>query len=373
MGGGAGVVSRYHAEGLAARGHKVTVLTTWIKGEEEDSREDNLRLIKIVVGRQKVFQSGPVEFLKWLRAAKKYLASMPDFDFDIAMSHYLLPAGDVSYFLKKKFGLPYVCMSHGHDVPFVFPKQMLKFHLLTYFWLRRIARNSEQFLLLSEWLKDRADRFIGSAYRHKNTILNNGCDTDFFFPDASQRPAHFKMVFVGRLVEQKDPMALLGALKLFSEKVSDFEMHVLGDGPLRSKMEEYCRENGLSQVIFKGWVSKDEMRRQYQSAHAQVIAARFEGMSIAALESLSCGVWILSTNVSGMSDMIEPGKNGDFIKTKEPKGLASQIEEVYKERFLAKQDVDPTFLADFRGRFHWRHIVSEVEAILEEVLKKDVS
>ena len=367
LGGGAGVVSRYHAEGLAKKGHQVTVLTTWIEGEEKVEKTGNLTVVKLKVGRQKVFQSGPIEFLKWMRAAKKYLSQLEKLNYDISMSHYLLPSGDVSLFLKKKFNIPYVCMSHGHDVPFVFPKQMLKFHLATYFWLRKIASNAKVFLLLSEWMKNNADRFLGKKSTI-NRILHNGCDTDFFGPDETKKSEKFKILFVGRIVEQKNPQLLLNAAYEFSKKTSDFELVVLGDGPMRSKMESFCKEKGLSQVIFKGWVTKEEMKEHYQSAHMQLIASRFEGMSIAALESLSCGVYVLTTPVSGFSDMITEGVNGDFISDENPTAIASKIQGVYEERFLKGEQVNSQFLSDFRQQFHWSHIVDEVEEILHGVI-----
>ncbi|MBN1253177.1 MAG: glycogen/starch synthase, partial [Bacteroidales bacterium] len=47
LGGGAGVVSQYHAKGLAEKGHNVTVISTWYKGEAEIETKNNLKIVRL--------------------------------------------------------------------------------------------------------------------------------------------------------------------------------------------------------------------------------------------------------------------------------------------------------------------------------------
>jgi glycosyltransferase involved in cell wall biosynthesis len=67
LGGGAGVITQIIAEGFAARGHNITVLTTWFSGEEEDSTRGNLRIIRLKSKRKVVYKSNPIEMLSWMK------------------------------------------------------------------------------------------------------------------------------------------------------------------------------------------------------------------------------------------------------------------------------------------------------------------
>ena len=60
LGGGAGVITQNISKGLASRGHKITVITTWFENEPEEFTDKNLRVIRLKSKRKKVFQSNPL-------------------------------------------------------------------------------------------------------------------------------------------------------------------------------------------------------------------------------------------------------------------------------------------------------------------------
>jgi len=99
-------------------------------------------------------------------------------------------------------------------------------------------------------------------------------------------------------------------------------------------MEEFVFINNLQKnIIFHGWVSKVEMLKYYQSSNLQVISSLAEAMSIATLESLSTGQYILSTPVSGNVDMIEKDINGDFFDYGNAQDLSEKIYDYYENKF----------------------------------------
>lgn len=370
LGGGAGVCTRYEAEGLARLGHEVTVLTTWFEGEEEFSENGNLKVIRVKSRRKHDFKSNPVEMLSYVHHSKKYLKKhCKTNQYDIAVCHYAIPSGEVGLFLKKKFNIPYIVISHGHDIPWVFPKQMFKFHLATYFWLKKIFLNAKKTVLLTNEMKSHADKFLGENYASNNVVIPNGCNNELFKPDYSKKSNQFKIIFVGRMVDQKDPFTFLKAVKTISQKKEmDFMVHILGDGPLRSKMEAYVADNKLNnKIIFKGWVSKPEMLQAYQSANLQVISSTYEAMSIAALEALSSGQYLISTPVSGNNELIEEGVTGNFMDYGDFEGLARLIEAFYHEKFLKGYLVDEQKVEDFREEYSWSNVVNQYEELLKEI------
>jgi glycosyltransferase involved in cell wall biosynthesis len=329
----------------------------------------NLRIIRLPSLRRNTFQSNPLEMLSWIRVTKKFIRNNPGFvDFDICMAHFVLPGGEVALWLKRKFGLPYVLISHGHEIPWVHPRQMFFFHLGAWFWIRKVCTHSEFNFIQTKMMKANIDRFLGLKYSEKNIIIPNGVDTEMFYPDSSKRLYRLRIIFTGRLVIQKDPMTFLKALKIFSHETTDFEVHITGDGHLRQKMERFVRRHGLtSQVIFMGRLEPEKMVEEYQSAHLMVTPSLNEGMSIAALEALSCGVYLIATRASGFEEMIQEGVNGELIRFRDPRNIAEKLVEFYLRN--SKEQIISIIPMNHIGElFNWDRISREYQTLFENLL-----
>jgi glycosyltransferase involved in cell wall biosynthesis len=366
LGGGAGVVSKYHAEGLSSLGHKVTVITTWFPGEKESEEIGNLSIIKLKSKRRYSYRSTVGEWLSWIKITKRFLFThLKQDSYDYCFSHFALPGGEVARYIQKKFNLSYAVISHGQDIPWFFPKQMFKYHIFTYFWIKTICKKADKLILLTDAMKKNADRFMG-VMKYKNLIIPNGCETAFFFPDTSKKNSTFKIIFAGRLVEQKDPFTFLKAIKIIKDKgIHDFMVHLMGDGPLKAKMNEFVKINDIEQfVLFKGWVDKKDLLIEYQSAHLHVISSRAEAMSMAALESLSTGLYVLSTPVSGNTDLIIEHINGEFFGYGNSEQLAEKIIEYKEKKYGYNNSVSSGILTDFRNRYDWMNIIHTLALVL---------
>jgi glycosyltransferase involved in cell wall biosynthesis len=94
---------------------------------------------------------------------------------------------------------------------------------------------------------------------------------------------------------------------------------IIGDGPLRSELESKVRISKLEKYfIFKGTIPNTEVQRYINIADFSVFPSLAEATSIAALEVMSCGKPVVSSNVGGLPEIIKNEYNGilvDFIKT----------------------------------------------------------
>ncbi len=183
IGGGGGAISKSIAQGLTDLGHKTTVITTWIAGEKELLQQSGKpTIIRLKSKRKNNYRSNPVEMLSWIRISKKfgyeYLLSN---SFDICFANFALPGGEVGLYIKRKFNLRYVVMSHGHDIPWVRPMdQLFIYHALTYNRIKKICLNSELNFVQSSIMKSNIDRFLADRNNDKNIIIPNGVDTEEF-------------------------------------------------------------------------------------------------------------------------------------------------------------------------------------------------
>ncbi|MBQ1733144.1 MAG: glycosyltransferase, partial [Bacteroidales bacterium] len=142
-------------------------------------------------------------------------------------------------------------------------------------------------------------------------------------------------------------------------------------GKMRPKMEEFVKKNGMeSMFLFKNWLSKPEIIAEYQSASLTVMPSLAEGMSMALLEALACGQYVIATKVSNNETLIEAGTNGDFIEKRDFKSLANKIIDFHDNKFLKNYIVPQEHFETFAGKFDWANIVKEYAEDFERIIER---
>jgi glycosyltransferase involved in cell wall biosynthesis len=160
----------------------------------------------------------------------------------------------------------------------------------------------------------------------------NGINAETFLPRSNYRlgiPP--KLIFMGRLHPQKDVETLLRALVLASQ--SDVQALILGDGYLRSSLEQMAVELGVRQrVIFHGRVS--DVSPFLQQADLFVLPSLAEGISNALLEAMACGLPCLVSDIAGNRAVIVDGENGFLFSPGSSKALAHLIDTLLSDELL---------------------------------------
>src|ERR1019366_1943619 len=134
------------------------------------------------------------------------------------------------------------------------------------------------------------------------------------------------LVFVGRLDQQKDPLLLIDALKLSVAAVPNLHLAIVGDGVLRSRVEEVVRVHGLTtQVHFLGVRPPLEIAEILRAADLYVLCSAYEGMPIAMLEALATGLPVVSTDVGEVRLVVHDGVNGQICPAHDPKSFPRPI------------------------------------------------
>ncbi|HEX8856055.1 MAG TPA: glycosyltransferase [Thermoleophilaceae bacterium] len=127
---------------------------------------------------------------------------------------------------------------------------------------------------------------------------------------------------VARLVPQKAHERFLEAARIVAESHPETRFLIVGDGPLRAQMEGLAGELNLGdQVLFTG--VRADARDIIARSRALVFSSNWEGLSVAALEALSAGVPVVSTDVEGMREML--GSGAGVMVGRDPAELAAAI------------------------------------------------
>lgn len=363
IGGGAGNISRHISNQLALKGHTVLVVTTWFEGLAEHENETGKpEIIRLRSKRKHMHQSNPFEMYSWIKTTKEYLFHyLEDKKFDICLANFSMIGGSVALHLKKKFNLPYIVLSHGHDIPWYYKQQMFFYHLLTYFRIKHICKESAVNFVQTEFMKNNIDRFTGKKLKDKNIIIPNGSEINLNSNNNQRNNEPFTILFVGRFVKQKDPITLLMALRKTSRMDIPFRLILIGDGPMRKKMEEFVKKNEIPETTFTGWIPQEKVKEYYQKAHVIITPSLAEGMSIANLEALAFGVYLIATPVSGNAEMLSCCKNGVLVEPGNYIEIANQLQKFYFEQYLPKNFNAQNYASLFSEKYSWTSIAEKYE------------
>jgi glycosyltransferase involved in cell wall biosynthesis len=129
---------------------------------------------------------------------------------------------------------------------------------------------------------------------------------------------------IGRLVDQKDHATLIRAAARVLSARPDTLVLIAGYGVLRDRLEKQIFEAGLQdRVRLLGEIT--DPQRFYAVVDIFVMTSRWEGFPVVLLEAMAAGKPVVSTEVGGISEMIEHGKSGLLCPTGEDERLAAAL------------------------------------------------
>lgn len=166
------------------------------------------------------------------------------------------------------------------------------------------------------------------------------------------------LLFVGRLVERKDPITPLLAVKMLKEVEPEIKLHILGSGPLYPKMLELTKTYNLTKnVIFHGLVT-DTSAYLFYNAIFLATSPFTNYPSKSLLEAMSAGLAIIATDVGETHLLIKQFKNGLLIPPKNPAALAQAILLLYRNQdllrklsFAARLTAEENTIENFSDRY----------------------
>lgn len=133
-----------------------------------------------------------------------------------------------------------------------------------------------------------------------------------------------RLVFVGRLVEEKDLPTLLRA---FSDAVATaprLQLTIVGSGPLEDALIALADELALgARVSFTGHL--DEVRPVLANGDIGVLPSRFEGLSNSLLECMAARLPMIASRISGNEDFVRHGENGWLFEPGDRAGLTAVL------------------------------------------------
>lgn len=315
----------------------------------------------------------PVEIVRARSVWKRAREICQDRNVAVMFVHSHAFAVLVAQRIRKEFGVPFVLVVHGdiHDrPPGTYDARLTAF----YRWVTPIAyRSADRVLAISQDVAEAATRHGADPSRVR--VVPNGIAPEEIGLSAAEdnRPPlpdiPLRLLFVGRLSIEKGVADLLAACALLLRREVPFALDIVGDGPLRTRLERQAAELGLGErVRFLGAKSRARLGALYQGAHITCVPSLSEPQGIVVLESLIAGVPVVASDVGGIPDMVRDGENGVLHAPGNPEQIAERIAALAADRDAlarlaraAKPSVAERFSWNRTGRA-LLDIVGELEA-----------
>jgi glycosyltransferase involved in cell wall biosynthesis len=303
-----------HSDPLASKPYEIDV-----------ADENGIKVVRIYYKESNIpFLSWFLKIFKFFKAHRLGLKALRSFQPDLLHVHVLTREGIVALAVKIWIGLPYVITEHWSR----YLPASNSFHgIFRKMITRRVVRSSSAMITVSETLK-------------KAMLKVDLTNPDFL---VVPNPVEMKMFTIGgrpgirsrrRIISiscfedrSKNISGFLNAVKSLSDRRSDFECFLIGDGPDFELEKKRADKYGLlgKNVFFTGLKEQNELVKEIQAADFMVMSSNYETFGTVVIECLSCGIPVVATNVGIVPEVINK-TNGIMIPTGDHNALVAAID-----------------------------------------------
>ena len=244
-------------------------------------------------------------------------------------AHFANLPTSVAETASRLSGIPYSFTAHAKDI-YLSPAEDLR---------RKMA--GARFVLTCTGYNERYLRQIQPGA--PVTVAYHGIDVGLFGSAPVAKPAARPQILsVGRFCEKKGFPDLIDACKILRDRGRDFECRIIGFGPLEAELRKRIESLGLSSMVrIEGQMTQSELACEYQSARMFVLPCRIteggdrDGIPNVLLEAMASRVAVVSTPVSGITELIRPGHNGILASERDVTALAEAMDLLLEDEVLA--------------------------------------
>lgn len=378
------------SKALAAQGIEVDIFT-----RSQDTHDPlieeiapNLRLFHLPVGpkerieKKKLTQYIPEYVDEFMRFTKSR-----NLKYDILHCHYYM-SGLIGLEINKKSGIKLPLLMYFHTLALM--KNLVAHDELEKEEIERIQAEytlvKEVDLIITPTESEKSYlEYLYLADKNKMVIIPPGVNTNFFKPidqcEAKKKIGTKKedkiLLFVGRIEPLKGLDMLMYALKVLIMKNPELQvcLWIVG-GDISQPQELWSHQLKMLQqlkevlhlsmrVKFVGLKTQEELPAYYNAAEMVIMPSHYESFGMVTLEAMACGTPVITTNVAGVSQLIDKQHAALITSVNNPLLLASQI------KYLLTDDAAHAQIsADLRVKaqaLSWDTIVTKIIAVYDSV------
>ena len=225
------------------------------------------------------------------------------------------------YFAKKIQKTPY-CISLHNNLELMgiaLPNIMKKY------WMKLpYVKDANAIVSLT---KEMAET-VQESLQRESDIIPNGVDIKRFYPNPTPNEERENKIIltISRLDNKKGIEYAIESMPNILKKYPHTILRIIGDGDFRPELdkisESLCLQNS---VEFIGQIPNSDVPDYLQNADIFLLPSLFEGLPLTLLESMACGLPVISTPVSIAPEIIEKWDNGIIVPFKSPEAISNAV------------------------------------------------
>lgn len=309
------------------------------------------------------------KYLKWARQVQRVF-KMNKHNISLTHSHYVFPSGIFSYWLKKRYQVPYVVTAHGGDI-----NKMAQKGGVIRSYTEKILRHADHVIAVGEELAQTIEKDFGVERKHI-TVMSMGIDRTVFVQPANKKqaavtlgmdPEKTNFLYVGNIIRNKGVKELVKAFKKLQtnapEKSALYLVGSTKDVNFTAEVKELAK--GERNIHFIEPLPQKELAAYFGAADVFVLPSYIEGLGLVALEAMSCGTPVIASDVGGLHYMLADGA-GELVPPKDEILLHMAMERAANGE-LAVNEARVQELLEVHDA---QQIIMRLEAIYAQIAKK---
>jgi glycosyltransferase involved in cell wall biosynthesis len=263
---------------------------------------------------------------------------------------------------------------HGHVFSGYFSPAKTKLYILIE---RMIAFLSTKIIVISKMIKNDICSVYKITNEKKVSIIPLGFELEKMetldvyrgtFRKRFSIPENAPVIgIVGRITGIKNHSLFVEIASLLLKKNKNIHFIIVGDGELKEEIEKLADDLGISKhVHFTGWITETAI--MYADLDAMLLTSKNEGTPVTVIEAMYYKIPVISSNVGGLSDLINHGTTGYLINSLVAKDYIQDILKLVEsdgERELIGLAAH-NFVMD---QFNIERLVSDMKNLYSQLLK----
>lgn len=361
--GGSGVVATELGIALSERGHEIHFIT-YKQPVRLELLSHHIHFHEVSVPQYPLFQYQPYE----LALSSKLVTVVKEFHLDLLHVHYAIPHAYAGYMAKKMLEeegirIPMVTTLHGTDITLVgnhpFYKPAVTFSINKSDAVTSVSQSLKDDTLRLFDIKQEIDVVPNFIDIEKHNVTYTDCQRAMMAEENERIVTH-----VSNLRPVKRIQDVIEVFDRIQQKMPA-KLIMVGEGPEKEPAERLAAEKGISEkVLFLG--NSDEVNKILSFSDLFILPSEKESFGLAALEAMSSGVPVISSNTGGLPEVNEHGVSGYLHDIGDIEGMAAHALHILG---------DDNTLNEFKrnakqvaSRFETKNIVPLYEAVYEKAL-----
>jgi len=236
--------------------------------------------------------------------------------------HVPMKMGVVARWIKSKWKIPYLVSEQSSTY---LPTKSDSFANRSVFYKFQVKKTFKGAIAVTN-VSSAVGRILKELFNlNEISVIHNQADTTIFKYIALEKPI-FRFIHISTMGFQKNFSGIISTFEQLSQIRKDFELVLVGEVPEEAK-SMVSNASKLFSISALGHLNNNEVASQLQLSHCMVLFSRSENFPCVIVESLCCGIPVITSDVGGAAEAINE-TNGIVVKSEDDTSLLMALQNI---------------------------------------------